>query len=300
MQQRGKADYVVGLAAILAIIVIWSGWSILSRWGLLEAQLGANELVLLRLGFAGVAMLPVLWRIGLGGIGWEECLILALTTGPGYAICTYHGLRYAPAAHGAALTAGILPVFTTLFACWAGQLRHPSRGRMVGLVIIVLAASCFIVDGLSGEARQVWLGDLLLMCGPLLWAIYTVRVTKLQVDPVRATAIVSVFGCLLFLPVYTIWGEPSRLLQVPLSSLLFQGFWHGIVVVIGSLTLYTFAVHKVGQGLTTAGTSTVPAVTAISAWLILGESLSSLLIVAVILAAIGLITVSRAITQEGK
>ncbi len=298
--KHSKADYVTGAAAILAIIVIWSGWSILSRWGLMETPLGANDLVLLRLSFAGVAMLPVLLRMGLGGIGWKDCLILALTTGPGYAYFTYNGLSYAPAAHGAALTAGILPIFTTLFAFWAGQLKHPSFGRLIGLGVIVLAASCFIIDGLSGEAEQVWLGDLMLMCGPLLWAIYTVRVTKLQVDPVRATAIVSVFGCLIFLPVYAIWGEPSRLLEVPLSSLVFQGFWHGVVVVIGSLTLYTYAVHKVGQGLTTAGTSTVPAVTAISAWLILGESLSSLLIVAVILAAIGLITVSCAITQEGK
>ncbi|MEM6886493.1 MAG: DMT family transporter [Verrucomicrobiota bacterium] len=298
MKERGRADYVTGVAAILVIIVIWSGWSILSRWGLMETPLGANELVLLRLGFAGLAMLPVLWRMGLGGIGWKDCLILALTTGPAYALCTYHGLRFAPAAHGAALTAGILPVFTTLFAYWAGQLQRPSSGRLIGLGIIVLAAICFIVDGLSGEFEQVWLGDLLLMCGPLLWAIYTVRVKKLQVDPVRATAIVSVFGCLLFLPIYVIWGEPSRLLEVPVSSLLFQGFWHGVVVVIGSLTLYTYAVHKVGQGLTTAGTSTVPAVTAISAWLILGESLSPLLMAAVVLAGIGLITVSCAITQE--
>jgi len=300
MNSRGKFNFVTGILAVGAVIAIWSGWSVLSRWGLTNTQLGPNELVLLRLGFAALVMFPVLLRIGLGGLSLRDSLVLAITTGPAYALFTYHGLRFAPAAHGAALTAGILPVFTTLFAYLTGQLKYPSIGRLLGLAVIVLAAGCFIVDGFSDAAELVWLGDLMLMCGPLLWAVYTVRVTKLRVDPMRATAIVSVMGCLLFLPIYGIWGDASRLMEVPLRELFFQGFWHGVVVVIGSLTLYTFAVRKIGQGITTAGTATVPAVTALSAWLILGESLSPLMMVGVILAAAGLITVSRAIACEAK
>lgn len=297
-QNRGVLETAPGVLALCGVICIWSGWALLSRWGLLHSELGASELILLRLGFSGLLMLPVLLRIGLGGICLKDCLLLALAAGPCYVLLTYNGLRFAPASHGSALTAGVLPLFTTVFACWLGQLRHPSKMRWLGLGLVLSATTCFFYDGLTEAGELVWLGDLLIIGGPIVWAVYTVHVTKLNVTSVRATAIVSTFGLACFLPIYCLWGEPQRLVQASIFDVLSQGIWHGAVVVIGSLTLYTYTVRKLGPSNTTMGTAAVPAVTAVSAHFFLSERLTELVAIGVVLNASGLIVFAKAIVRE--
>ncbi len=288
-----------GLAALVGVVAIWSGWVILSRWGLVSTALGPMELMLLRFGFAGVVMGPVLWRLGRGGLRWRDCWALGLTAGPGYAAFTYFGLSLAPAAHGSALTAGMLPLFTMLLGAAVGVTKLTPL-RWLGLTLMVSAAGMFFLDGRDPSRQLAWLGDLLLLGGPMMWSIYTLRVRTLGVDALRATAVVSVFALLLYLPVYAAFGHPARLAEAGWLNALGQGVFHGWVVVVGSLTLYTYAVKTLGPASTTLATATVPGVTAAAGVVLLHEPLTAASVAGVALDAAGLVCVALAMRHTAR
>ncbi|TWT80161.1 EamA-like transporter family protein [Planctomycetes bacterium CA13] len=257
------------------------------------------ELMLLRFVFAGVVMAPVLWRIGLGGLRLRTCFLLGLAAGPGYTALTYTGLSFAPATHGSALTAGMLPLFTILLGAAVG-ITKVTPVRVVGLSFMVLATFFFFLDGVEPSRGQAWIGDLLLLGGPLMWAIYTVRVQQLGVDALRATSIVSVFGLILYLPIYMIFGDAQRLLDAGAGTLAVQGIFHGWIVVVGSLTLFTYAVRSLGGAITTLATATVPGITAVAAAILLNEAFTTTSLMGVTLDATGLVCVAIAMMRAAQ
>ncbi|MDA8746453.1 DMT family transporter [Rubripirellula amarantea] len=299
MNRNNLAVHILGFAALLGVVCVWSGWVIASRWGLLQSPLGPMELMLLRFVFAAAVMIPVLLRIGLGGLSWKTCCLLGLTAGPGYTAFTYTGLLYAPAAHGSALTAGMLPLFTIALGVWMGVAKVTPI-RLVGLCLMLLAVFAFFLDGRDPSRSEAWIGDLLLLGGPMMWSIYTVRVQALKVDAIRATAIVAVFGCLQFLPVYFLFGDSQRLVEAGPFAVLYQGIFHGWIVVVGSLTLFTYAVRSLGSVVTTLATSTVPGITAVAAVFLLSEPLTGASMVGVALDAAGLVCVAVAMARAAK
>jgi drug/metabolite transporter (DMT)-like permease len=100
----------------------------------------------------------------------------------------YTGFFYAPAAHGAVLMPGTLPLSTALFAMLILNERF-SRQRAFGLVLI--ACGGLLVGGLSllkaFEGGNVWVGDVLFVCASSSWAVYSVLARKYHVDAVQAT-----------------------------------------------------------------------------------------------------------------
>jgi drug/metabolite transporter (DMT)-like permease len=289
----------VGLLTLLGVVTIWAGWSIASRWGLTRTELGPAELMLVRFVFAGVVMLPWLFKHGLGGLGWKDILLLSITAGPGYTGFTYVGLSMAPAAHGAALTAGMLPFFTILLGRAFGVVRI-GPWRAAALSLMCMGATAFFLDGFESDLPNVWLGDLLILGGPFVWSIYTLRMKAIRVSAMRATALVSVFGCLLFLPIYPFIGETERLVQAGPISVLGQGIFHGWLVVIVSLFLYSHAVRTLGGATTTLATATVPAITAIGAALLLNEVMSTASTAGVVFAGLGLTFTALAARRDAK
>ncbi len=285
-----------GVAALIGCVLVWSSWAIASRWGLIESALGPWELGLLRFTFAAAVLGPVLWRMGWGGVPVRTALILAATAGPGYVAFTYNGLQYAPAAHGAALTAGMLPLFTAALAWLLGADRL-TRLKLIGLVLMVSAAGLFFLHGFGLPAQNVWLGDLLLLGGPAVWAIYAVTLRGQGLHPVRATAFVATLGFCMFVPMYLVMGEPARFLDTPLPAILLTGVFHGWVVVVLAMTLFTHAIRTLGPASTTLATAAAPGATAIGAWFVLGEALTPLIAAGIVLEAIGLLFVAASIAR---
>lgn len=244
-------------------------------------------------------MLPVLIRMGPGSADWKSCLWLGLTAGPGYAAFTYTGLVYAPAAHGAALTAGMLPLFTIVIGAFAGVVQI-TWVRVLGLTLMVLATLMFFLDGSDGANGTAWFGDLLLLGGPMVWSFYTLRVQSLKLDAIRATAIVSVFGFLMFAPIYGLIGQPRHLVEAGAMSSVSQGIFHGWIVVVGSLTLFTHAVRTLGPAVTTLATATVPAIVAIAAAVLLSEPFTWRTAAGVGFDAAGLVCVSIALMRASR
>jgi drug/metabolite transporter (DMT)-like permease len=193
-----------------------------------------------------------------------------------FSMLSYSAFFFAPAAHGSVLMPGSLPLWTTLMA-WIMLSQSISKVRAIGLACIVLGD--LLVGGSSllkaFDGGEVWKGDLMFMCAASCWSFYTVLVRREGLDAVRATMAVTAFSCVSFLPLYALiaWLGliPSHLGTAPWEELVFQALFQGIGSVVISGISFNMMVRHYGPVRSTMMTAVVPALSAISAVILLNE-----------------------------
>lgn len=123
-------DQATGILSALAAVALFASFTVISRMGLTSTSLALPELAMLRFGVAGLILLPVLLRRGLGPLRWWQAASLAITGGLGFALFAYTGFRLAPASHGGVLLHGTIPLFTVVLAWWMTRSRPSIRGGL--------------------------------------------------------------------------------------------------------------------------------------------------------------------------
>ncbi len=279
-------EFTIGIACALSVVVLWSSFHIISRVGV-QTSLSPFDLVALRLGVGGVLMLPVLLRYGLGHLQLWQAIVLAMLAGPGFALFAFTGYQFAPAAHGAAILAGAIPLFAAPLA-WIALGERLRRWQIVGLIVIVTGVALLTGDSFTGLTGLIWRGDLLFIFGVADWAVFTVLARAWRVEPVRGTAMVAVISMITYVPLHFAF-LPSRFDTAPLLDIAGQAVFQGFFSMIISLLLFTRAVAALGASLTTTITAAVPATATIAAFILLGEPLTGLASGGVILVTIGML-----------
>ncbi|MCU0897666.1 MAG: DMT family transporter [Burkholderiales bacterium] len=286
-----KRERLVGYLAAAAIVVIWSGFIVVSRAGA-RGNLGPFDLVALRVGVSGLVLLPVYLSRRLWKAPARQAFALMLTAGIGYGVFAYSGFAFAPAAHGAVLLPGALPFSTALLAVLVLRDRL-SRGRIGALALILVGIVLVGWNGFAGDVAGAWRGDILFLCASTTWALYTVFVRKWRWTAIDATATIAVLAACAYLPVYLLW-LPSKLATAPVGEIVFQGVYQGLLAVAIAGIAYTRAVEVLGPLTTTSITAIVPATAALAAWPMLGEPLSALALGGVLLVTLGMLAGVRA------
>ncbi len=112
-----SGGFMDGAAWALLAISIWAGWFISTRFDV-TGGLAAYDIVALRFGVAGLILLPAAIRLRSGFRLLQLQTLLALFAGSGvlYSLCVTTGVAFAPAAEGAALTPGVMPMAAALSA----------------------------------------------------------------------------------------------------------------------------------------------------------------------------------------
>ncbi len=284
----------VGVAAALAVVVLWAGFLLISRHGL-TTELAPPDIAALRFGVSAAVMLPVLlWR-GFGGLAWWRCAVLAVLGGLGFALFVYTGFTLAPAAYGAVLLPGVLPFYTAVLA-WLllGEPVTARRAVPLGLVLVgvgALAAGTIAAN----DVDQLW-GAGCFLLGSFSWACFTIALKAWRVEAVQATAIVAVLAGAAYLPIY-VAVLPVGLGTVPIPTLVLQGAYQGICAVILALLAFTVAVRHLGPSTTTMITAMTPAVVALSAVWLLDEPLTVATVIGTTAVVIGGVLAARAATR---
>lgn len=289
---------VIGWAAAATVVVLFVGFVLVSKYGLRTA-LVPWDLAALRFAVAGLVMLPVALRYGLGGLGWGRTLVLSASGGLGFALCAYWGFTLAPAQHGSALIHGTLPLTTALVSC-ALQRTWPSRWQVACSITVTAGAAAIVGTSLVSPTRVPVSGDLLLLGASLCWSCFGVLSSRWQTPPVAAAALVAVFSAAIYLPVY-LAASIGHLHEAPLRDILQQALFQGLAVGVGSILAYSTAVACIGPSATALAAAAVPLLTAAGATLLLDEHLEaseigglSLLTLGIILGTVGMHTRRRA------
>lgn len=269
----------------LAAALIWGAWPIFSQLGVNEA-LSPFDIAALRFGVSGLILLPFVWRHATKGLGWSRAILLSCGAGVPYVLVMITGLSYAPAGHAGIIAPSAMLVFSALGAHFLLK-EHLTPIRLVGLAIVITGVILIGWNSLIGPTAGVWQGDLLFLCGGMLWASYTVSSRVWGVDPIHATALVSVISMILFLPVYGLTIGPNIFIN-PSTEVIIQGLFQGIITAILGLLFFTRAIAILGAGRGSIFSALVPGISVMIAYPVLGEIPGVLEILGLVVVSIGM------------
>jgi drug/metabolite transporter (DMT)-like permease len=219
---------------------------------------------------AAVVLPYIIWRRTWRGLTPLRVLVLTLTCGVPYALLSYFGFTYAPAAHGGIFLNGCLPLFTALFGwIWVGQRCRPSQ--LVGLGVILIGVILVGYEGfLSSSGGLTWFGDVLFLAAISLFALYMVANRVWTITPGQVLFSVTIVSAAVYIPIWLLWLD-SNLAIASRSEILLQGAYQGLVPSVLGISCLNIAVRRLGANTTSVFLSAVPVVAALAAIPILQE-----------------------------
>ncbi|MEZ8015466.1 MAG: DMT family transporter [Ascidiaceihabitans sp.] len=280
-------SHLTGYAAAWCIVFVWSFWLIVSRVAN-QSGLTIYDLAAFRYGLAALIAVPLClyykpWR----GLRLAQIAVLSFILGPVYILIVFSGFLYAPAAHGGIFMNGVLPLISILFALVLIRVL-PSLRQAMGAVLILVSAIALALDASVSSGKDAWIGDLLFLVGALFFSIYMILSERWKLGAMQIIFCGTVVNAAIYLPVWYFW-LPSGLSDAPMGPLLLQAIYQGFVPNLIGLLFIAHASQNIGTGNTSFILAAVPGGGAILGALILGETLSLIGILALILLTSGLL-----------
>jgi len=278
------SDAVRGLLAALAVVVFWSGFNIVSRFGA-TASFTPFDIAALRYGVSGTIALPFFLRY-VPMRDWPRHAVLACVGGLAYALCVYWGFAFAPSAHAGVFVNGGIPFWTIVIMAVTSGFRI-ARPTVVALLLSTAGLLLIGFESLLAPTQgSEWIGDLLFLAAALAWAIFGLLMRRWQVKPQFGILGTASFSALVFMPIYLLW-LPSGIAAASWGEIALQCVYQGVIASMLAAGFYSYAVQKVGAGEASMMLALVPAFTAIGAYLILDEALGLTTIVGIVVVSIG-------------
>ncbi len=284
-QARDRRNRFIGITCGVASVVLFSGFTLVSRLGL-ATSLTLIDIAALRFSIGGLLLLPVLLRHGFAGIRPRDAIALAFFGGLGFALCAYTGFMLAPASHGAVLLHGTLPLFTFLLA-WSMSPEKIHGRRGIGLLAILLGIMAMAWDSVAASTSRQLLGDGALLLASACWSAYGVLARRRGLAPAHTASIVAVLSMACFLPVYVVLPGKT-IFHASWQEILLQAVFQGVLIGAASAFIYARAVASLGPIDTALFTAAVPCITTASACFLLGEVPSTLALGGVLIVTAGM------------
>ena len=256
-----------GLLYLLAACVIWAGWWVVNRAGVVSG-IEPSDIVAIRFSVAGLILLPVLIKMGIGTT-WPRAILLGLLGGLINSTAAIYGVKFAPASHGATLMPGLMPIIVGLLA-WLILNESISRVRWLGICIVIAGAFLIGAQNFLASNENQWIGDLLFVGSAISWSFYIICMRLWRISPWQGTALVAVISMIIYLPIYS-FHFGGRVFEHPPSTIFFQGLYQGVLTSIGAFWLFNSALAVFGASATAAASALIPALTVILAMIFIGE-----------------------------
>ena len=282
-----------GWLAAFGVLVIWSGWVVVSRLGVVHT-LTIYDMVTLRFLVAVIAVSPFIVSYWPRNLSWWKVALLGCGPGVPYLLFAFNGMRFAPASHAGILMNGSLPIFAAVIGwVWLGD--RPISRTIIGLATILTGCVMIGLDRSSvGTTPHMWIGHLFFLSAACILAAYMVATKFWQLTPMQAIVAIPTVNLIWFAPVYLAF-LPSAIAQAPWSEILLQGIYQGLGPSILGVLLFTMAIRSIGPTPTAAVMAGVPGLATLLAIPILGEwpSILAWLGLAVVTAGILLTTLRK-------
>jgi drug/metabolite transporter (DMT)-like permease len=270
LKDKNPSHLFLGAIAAISVVLFWSGWIVVSRLGVTNT-LTVYDIAGFRFAVGAAVTLPyIIWRRAWRGLTLWRVLVLTLTAGIPYALISYFGFTFAPAAHGGVFLNGCLPLFTTLFGwIWVGQQSRPSQ--LIGLGVILIGVTLVGYEGIiSSRGAMTWIGDFLFLTAIALFAVFMVANRVWIINPGQVLFSVTVVSAAVYIPVWLLWLD-SNFLVAPRAEIFLQAAYQGLVPSVLGISCLNIAVRHLGTNTTSVFLSAVPVVAALAAIPILQE-----------------------------
>jgi len=173
-----------------------------------------------------------------------------------------------------ALVVAASPAFIALIGRVRGVERISSKGvtgiflSIVGIALVVFGSA----RPISGQSSSV-LGDILVLCGSLTWAIYTVVLKPYteRVSGFQLSALTMIGGAVPLLAVAWPAMMSAKWSTVPVAGWA-AVFYSGVFALVIAYLFWYRGVRVIGPTRTAMYTNLQPLIAVLVAWLVLGES----------------------------
>lgn len=285
-----KKQLAWGYLAATATLLMWSGFSLISRLGG-KSVLTPYDIFALRLITAAVVLLPFIGSMP--PRAWTDKRLWLLTCLCSLIYCplAYSGFKYAPAAHGAILLSGLQPFLISAVA-WLLVGTRPSRIRTIGVSLIGLGIVFAAMPYLTDWSPDYAFGDLLILASSVCWAFYGVLAARWRYSAWTLTRAIAFGSSIVYLPIYWLW-LPKEMGNAPLSMIVIQGAFQGISATILAMLTYLKSLELLGPERTASFLALVPVVIGILAVPLLDEPLTPWLGSGIVLVSLGSYVASK-------
>jgi drug/metabolite transporter (DMT)-like permease len=277
----------IGWLAAFGVVVIWSGWVVVSRLGVVQT-LTIYDMVALRFTVASIAVAPFVWRYWPRKLRWWQVAVISCGQGAPYLLLAFGGLQLAPASHAGIMMNGTLPVFAAGIG-WVWLKDRPDRWRIAGMAVILTGCGLIGWDRDSvGVAPDAWIGHLMFMASALFVAVNLIGTKAWQLTAVQAMVCIPTVNLLWFGPLYLAF-LPKAINTAPWSEILLQGAYQGFGPSLLAVLFFTTAIRSIGPSPTAAMMAMVPGMAALIAIPVLGEWPSAIAWTGLIIATCGIL-----------
>jgi len=259
-----------GIACVLFAVLIWSGWVVMSRFGV-KGVLSPYDITAIRFTTAGLLLLPMAWKRGLkiGPWGLKGGLLLSVLLGACYANIVIFGMKFAPVSHASTINTGTFLTLITLLGIH-GLREHVPRLRLAGVACSLIGISLMLSVKGSDYSSSQWIGHLCFMTGATMWAGYVILTRTWKVDAIHATVVVCVFSMLTYTPLYLLFAD-GHIFSCPPQELALQIVYQGVLTSIVALFAFNVGVGILGAARAGAFVPLIPAFSTLLAFYFLDE-----------------------------
>ncbi|ENV10803.1 hypothetical protein F966_00579 [Acinetobacter higginsii] len=274
-----------GYFFVFITMCIWGGFTIFSRLNA-HWHVSVWDLVAMRFAIASLILLPVLiYKKDFAFLWDSRPIILALIGGLVYCLTVYNAFLHAPAAHAAIFLNGCIPLCTAVAAYVLFRQpfdKHTWFSLMIMMAALILMSYLMLHD----QASALGVGDLLLFISAVWWGIFTVLLKQWKLSAWHATAGVVIWSAIIYLPIYILF-IPKHFQDAAPVHLLFQGLFHGVLVVIVATLTYVAAIERLGAFKTGSIVTLAPFIAAVVAVPLLNEPLNAAIVCGLIGMGVG-------------
>ncbi|MEL0630881.1 DMT family transporter [Psychromonas aquatilis] len=282
MERSIKFDKVTGLLAGLVVVMIWSGWIIISKWGL-SRSLTVWDVTGIRFLTAAaiVVVYAVFSKTSLKAIFTLPVVICSLCCGGLYVSASLIGLLISDAANTGVIINGTMPIMCALIL-YVWKKDRLIRTQYLGITLILVAnILLFTSSGGASLSALMWL-----LLAAFFIAFYSVSMNIWQINIKTILLSVPIINALFFTPIWVFL--PSHLNIAPISEIVLQGAYQGIVVSILALFCMSYCINKLGAVSASAIMALVPVTSVLLAIWMLDQTLTLQMAIAIVICSVGI------------
>ncbi|MEU8779737.1 DMT family transporter [Streptomyces sp. NPDC048606] len=290
---RGLSPQARGMAALIVTVAIWAGFALSAR-ALGASTLRPADAALLRFGVPLLVLLPALWR--------RRHRIAAVRPGPALKIVCGAGVPFFLAAmHGGALTSaafvgsivpGMVPLFVAAIMAARGK-GVPRGTQTVGLALIAAGVAALVWRYVVPVDADVLQGAGTLLVASGLWALYTVGLRDVDLDPIGSIGLLCLPSFAVIALLVLTGVLPTGLAQAAGSDIALFLVVQGLGVGLCAGLLYAFAIRSLGAERSSVVGSLSPVAVVLLAVPVLGERPTVAVLVGVPLITVGVVLANR-------
>lgn len=185
------------------------------------------------------------------------------------------------------LNAIVIPVLSCIFYLDERQIVK-NKYFILGSVIAFIGVAGVILGKGVYDDKGFNVGVLFVILGTTIWSVYAVWVKKIvrSLDPLAIISYVSLLATVLFFPLALRFGDIGSIRNVSLGTNILL-FGSGILGVGAGNIFYNYAVRYVGTSISSVFFLLMPFSVGLLGFIILGETLSVIQIIAGILSILG-------------